>query len=209
MSGIKTTPLSLRKNFFYLIAATVVVLAGMMTFAPEIIYAKGLCHDGLAGVTTKCPSSTRYKIDGKDGGNFDQSKCYRVDDPEKGWYSTHSTGTAVNCEDQVFKDVVDVQTVPKIVDNAQKGECPTELDPSKKCDLVELYLNPIINGLAILVGIVVVISMVIGGIQYITSADQPQAATAARHRIMNAVFALICFIFLYAFLQWVVPGGLI
>lgn len=63
------------------------------------------------------------------------------------------------------------------------------------------------NVLAGLVGIVIVIMITIGGIQYSTARDNPQAVEAARKKIYNAVAALILFIFGMALLNWLVPGG--
>jgi len=74
--------------------------------------------------------------------------------------------------------------------------------------LIAKYINPLITLLSALVGLVVTISIVIGGIQYSSSAGDPQAATAAKNRIRNAIIALVAFIFLYAFLQFLVPGGI-
>lgn len=75
------------------------------------------------------------------------------------------------------------------------------------CGLVDRYLNPIINFLAIIVGLVATISIVVGGIQYASSGDDPQKVAQAKSRIINAVIGLLAFLFLYSFLQWVVPGG--
>ena len=73
--------------------------------------------------------------------------------------------------------------------------------------LIHNYVNPFINFLAIAVGIIVTISIVVGGIQYSASADDPQKVAKAKDRIINAIIALLAFLFLYAFLQWLVPGG--
>ena len=68
-------------------------------------------------------------------------------------------------------------------------------------------INMIINFLAAGVGIVVVAVIIIGGIQYMTAGDNPQTVAAAKQRIMNGLIALLAFIFSFAFLQWLVPGG--
>lgn len=87
---------------------------------------------------------------------------------------------------------------------AKGGDCDT-LD---KCDIVVKYLNPAIQLMSALVGIVVTISIVIGGVQYASSAGDPQAAAAAKARIRNSIIALLTFLFLYALLNWLIPGGL-
>jgi hypothetical protein len=77
------------------------------------------------------------------------------------------------------------------------------------CDLVKAYVDPLINVLAAAVGVVVTISIVIGGIQYSSSAGDPGKMQAAKQRIINALIALIGFFLFYAVLQWLVPGGLL
>lgn len=85
-------------------------------------------------------------------------------------------------------------------DNAATGN-------GEQC-FIKTYVNPFIKFFAGVVGVFTVISMVIGGIQYATSADDPSKVNAAKDRIRNAVIGLLAFLFLFAFLQWIVPGGL-
>ena len=76
-----------------------------------------------------------------------------------------------------------------------------------RCDLVAKVINPLIKFFAAALGLIVTIAIVVGGIQYATSADDPQVVAKAKSRIINAVLALLGFIFLWALLQWLVPGG--
>jgi hypothetical protein len=78
---------------------------------------------------------------------------------------------------------------------------------SSHCDLIAEYLNPFIKALSGIVGLVVVISLIYGGIQYSASEGDPQKAAQAKSRITKTVFAFIVFIFLFALLQFLVPGG--
>ncbi len=68
-------------------------------------------------------------------------------------------------------------------------------------------LNQAITFLSAAVGIVVVGTIILGGIQYTMAGDNPQALSEAKQRITNGLIALIVFLFMYAFLQWLVPGG--
>lgn len=68
-------------------------------------------------------------------------------------------------------------------------------------------LNTIVNFLAGLVAIVVIGVIIFGGIQYISAGDNATQITAAKQRVMNGIIALLIFIFTYAFLQWLIPGG--
>jgi hypothetical protein len=47
----------------------------------------------------------------------------------------------------------------------------------------------------------------VAGVQYTTSRDNPQAVQAAKQKIWNVLIGLLAFFFLYAFVQWIIPGG--
>lgn len=87
----------------------------------------------------------------------------------------------------------------------QSGNC----SDISKCDLITNYVQPFINFLAAFVGLAVVITIIIAGIQYGGSAGDAQKVTAAKNRIRNAVVALLMFLFLYALLNFLIPGGLV
>lgn len=56
------------------------------------------------------------------------------------------------------------------------------------------------------VGLVVVGSIIVGGIQYSASRGDPQATALAINRIRSSLFALIIFVFGYALLNYIIPG---
>jgi len=70
------------------------------------------------------------------------------------------------------------------------------------------YVQLAINILSAAVGVIVVIMVAVGGVQYTASKDNPQQTAAAKERIRNALLALVAYIFMFAFLQWLVPGGI-
>lgn len=76
-------------------------------------------------------------------------------------------------------------------------------------------LNPIVDMtfalirfLSIGVGLVIVGSFVVAGIQYTASRGDPKATEDAINRIKSTVGALLIFIFAYAILNYIVPAGL-
>lgn len=71
------------------------------------------------------------------------------------------------------------------------------------------YLTAGINFLTAGVGVVTTGAIVVGGIRYITSRGNPQATASAVKIISNAVIAIIGYVFGYAFLNWIIPGGLL
>lgn len=74
--------------------------------------------------------------------------------------------------------------------------------------LYSKYLNPFIVFLSGAVGVIVVISIIVGGIQYSSAGGDAQKVASARNRIKNAILALIAFIFLRAILNWIIPNGI-
>lgn len=57
------------------------------------------------------------------------------------------------------------------------------------------------------VGLVVIASLIIAGIQYITSTGNPESTQKAMSRIRSSVIALLVFIFAYAILNYIIPTG--
>jgi hypothetical protein len=75
-----------------------------------------------------------------------------------------------------------------------------------KC-LISNYINPAVAFLAAAAGVAVVISVIIGAIQYSSAGGDPSKVAAARNRIVESIVALLAFLFLYAFLNYLLPGG--
>lgn len=69
------------------------------------------------------------------------------------------------------------------------------------------WLQRVVDLLSLAVGLVIVISIIIAGIQYITAGGNAGQVAAAKNRISMAVLAFILFGFTYALLQWLIPGG--
>lgn len=89
----------------------------------------------------------------------------------------------------------------KTVDQTKVQNCLTQSPAVQR-------IQQVVDFLSVGVGIVVVGVILVGGIQYIMAGDNPQALTAARQRITNGIIALFAFIFMSAFLQWLIPGGI-
>lgn len=69
---------------------------------------------------------------------------------------------------------------------------------------VNIYLRWITAG----IGILAVFGLVISGIQYTAAGDNAQAVSDAKKRIGNIVIGLFIYMFMFAALQWLVPGGI-
>jgi hypothetical protein len=99
------------------------------------------------------------------------------------------------------------QTSGSPVPSNNKTATPAELQQCLKNNKITRDLNKIVNFLSAGVGIVITGAIIVGGIQYILAGDNATALTSARKRIVNGLIALVTFLFMYAFLQWLIPGG--
>lgn len=87
--------------------------------------------------------------------------------------------------------------------------CPDTMN-EKEC----LKNNPIVkwvqfftNLFAAIVGVGAVIMVIIAGMQYSAARDNAQSIQSAKAKLMNVLIGLVTFVFLYSFLQWLIPGG--
>ena len=94
---------------------------------------------------------------------------------------------------------------PQKVEQLKTVPVPKEC-PKGQC-IIDKYINPAINLVSALVGVGVTVSIIYAGIQYASSADNPQKVSAARQRIVTSIFVLVGYFVFYAFLNWVIPGG--
>ncbi|HET8690163.1 MAG TPA: hypothetical protein VFL81_01895 [Candidatus Saccharimonadales bacterium] len=68
-------------------------------------------------------------------------------------------------------------------------------------------LLALVNFLAVGVGIAVVIGIIIGAYKYMTSNGSAGQVEDAKKTIANSIIALFLFAFMYALINFVVPGG--
>lgn len=84
----------------------------------------------------------------------------------------------------------------------------TPCNKENGCDIIGRYVNPIINLLTFVFGLIAIISIIVGGIQYSASGGEPQKVAEAKKRIINTILAIVSYFFLYALMQFLIPGGL-
>lgn len=94
------------------------------------------------------------------------------------------------------------------IKNAEDKEKATSQDVDGANCIYQKYINPLIRFVSAIAGVAVVISIVIAGIQYSMAGGDPGKVAAAKQRITQSIIALLAFIFLLSFLQWLTPGGL-
>lgn len=102
---------------------------------------------------------------------------------------------------------VNAMTISTSVDRMfAAAPAPRPLCNDAPC-IIDRYVNPFINTFSALAGIAVVASIIYGGIQYSSAGGDSSKVGAAKSRIGKSIGALVFFIFLYAFLNYLVPGG--
>lgn len=89
-----------------------------------------------------------------------------------------------------------------------EGKCTARPLTRGDCPVID-YLFRFITALTALVGVVVAVMIVWGGIKYTSAKDNPQQAAEAKETIRNAIIGLVAYFFIYAVLQWLVPGGVL
>jgi hypothetical protein len=125
-----------------------------------------------------------------------------------------AAGKCNNPQDKAFdssccpsgQSAVEMQGTHSCCPTAAVQGATTDGAKAKAC-LFGKYLNPVINLLTAVVGVVVVIGIIVGAIQFSSSAGDPQKAANGKNHIRNALIGLLAYILLYAFLQFVIPGG--
>lgn len=68
------------------------------------------------------------------------------------------------------------------------------------------YLNDAIRLLSLLIGVALVASTIIAGIQYTTSGGDSSKVEKAKGRLASNVVVLALFIFSASILNWILPG---
>ncbi len=99
------------------------------------------------------------------------------------------------------------------------NDLPTSSDPAistnvvcdggGECNLIKKFIDPTIKVLSALVGVVAVIAIILGAIQVMTSEGDPQKAASGKNHVRNALIGLVAYVFLFALLQFLVPGGIV
>jgi hypothetical protein len=200
MSSVKIMHLLKTKNIFVstrLLAATAVVFISVLI----------LPATALAATAAEKVCNNSDKVDGPHG---KYSNATEINACKAGF----SGGKAQSTLDKTCKpytgDNLDACTF-----GFGKGACSInnpaqpDLDKCLNANPIVGDLNSIIDFLSAGVGIVIVGSIIVGAIQFTWAGNDSNAVSAAKTRIQNALIALIAFFFIFSFLQYLIPGGLL
>ena len=91
--------------------------------------------------------------------------------------------------------------------NTPPADAKTAILPSdwKVEDILNMVLVVVTTG----VGIAAVGSIVFAGVLYITARDNAAQVSKAKTMIMNTIIGIIAYILMWAFLEWIIPGGIL
>lgn len=73
---------------------------------------------------------------------------------------------------------------------------------------IVIWINFFVNLFAAVVLVGAAAMMTYAGVQYAAAADNPERLKAAKKLISDIIVGILAFFFLYAFMQWLIPGGI-
>lgn len=105
-------------------------------------------------------------------------------------------------------------TKPSPAVSTTTSDCPHKITNVLSCQStgdgsIWNILAAIINFLAIGVGVAVVLGIVFGGFLYASAGGSAEQTKRGIGYIRNALIALLLFIFMYAIINFIIPGGLL
>jgi hypothetical protein len=94
-------------------------------------------------------------------------------------------------------------------DELNRDQCTSKILEANDDCLILKYLVNGINVLSAVAGMVIIFSIMFAGFQYMTAQDNSGQIQQARQRIIWAITAMLVFIFMYAMLNFLIPGGVL
>lgn len=226
----------LKRNMVVIFVFCLMFGAGMAINAAPVAAAPGDCFtqtNDFAGQPATiynvgpCPSRDvmrdgGFVVRGMDN-PFDATKCY--------FWTNDATapGRVVDCNNPRFAEAPGRGSAPRVPPLGQDDLPDPNLTPpgdgsleqptrdSQDCAASNSCLNNnyivvmakwAVNILSAAVAVVVVGVIVFAGIEYSSSGGDPGKTAVAKKRIVNAIIALVAYMFLFVAFQWLIPGGL-
>ena len=118
-----------------------------------------------------------------------------------------SKGNYVDPSDLKSKSDSNSNSDSKKNKDTPSADAKTAILPSdwKIEDILNMVLVVVTTG----VGIAAVGSIVFAGVLYITARDNAAQVSKAKTMIMNTIIGIIAYILMWAFLEWIIPGGIL
>lgn len=205
------------------------LLAGMITFAPSVsAEAPAGCYlftqpSTYSGPNTDCMGKTVRNSSGNGNTTAARDKCYVAAAGAPVGGSFGYTSYQERACSSFDKTVID--TGAPVIIGGKKGadQCGAN-DPSNKQEAVVVAVNvgctgkgnPIadmsfafIRFLSAGAGLLIIASVIWGGLQYTMSRGDPQATAKAVERLRSSVIALLIFLFAGVILNYLIPAGIL
>lgn len=118
-----------------------------------------------------------------------------------------SNGNYVDPSDLKSKSDSNSNSDSKKNKDTTPADAKTAILPSdwKIEDILNMVLVIVTTG----VGIAAVGSIVFAGVLYITARDNAAQVSKAKTMITNTIIGIIAYILMWAFLEWIIPGGIL
>ena len=118
-----------------------------------------------------------------------------------------SNGNYVDPSDLKSKSDSNSNSDSKKNKDTPSADAKTAILPSdwKIEDILNMVLVVVTTG----VGIAAVGSIVFAGVLYITARDNAAQVSKAKTMIMNTIIGIVAYILMWAFLEWIIPGGIL
>lgn len=84
---------------------------------------------------------------------------------------------------------------------------PKEFQNCIKQNPIVKDLQIIVNFLSAIAIIAIIGSIIVGGIQYSLAGGSAESVNKAKERLLNSAIAFGVFLLIFAFMQWIIPGG--
>lgn len=176
-----------KKSFFIAVPIGLAIAIAFLMQPVPVLATTHLCPDGFEVNVTRADQVDAACADHKIGGP-------EADSTEDVAHPNDYEATRHYCGDPIKYDKVTTS-----IAIGCKGKGTPILD----------LVFAIIRLLSMGVGLVVIGSIIMAGIQYTTSRGDPQATAKALNRVYSTFGALLLFIFAYAILNWLIPAGLL
>jgi hypothetical protein len=209
--------------------AILMIIASAATFivpAPPALAAKAQTKAEATACRKKFNNKTysdgsgSFKTASNDKCFADQSNCLMKLDPDtngRGYVAKCTKDPGTNGETRAEGQAESEEATAN--QQAGSSNTPNVSDPAlasaqaecgkQACNIIGKFVNPFIQLLTALVGVAVVIGIVWGAIQVITSAGDPQKAASGKNHIRNALIAVVGYVLLFGALNFLIPGGIV
>ena len=146
------------------------------------------CQVGITGISR---GFSRVELSQSERSPISQQSSESNGTPESNYFVIGGQPEAINASDPT-----------------QQGDLtPNDDAVNAASSPVIMFLTDMFRVVVVGVGIVVTISVVVAGYQFMTSRGEPGKTKAAVNRITQAGLALLLYIFGASFLEWIIPGG--